>query len=561
MPSREGDTSIGLKCAPNESEGFTRHSFEILVYIRDIQNMHGASQNDYKRYILFTTRKVRKLLPKGKVGGRFKYKGMKFECDAMGKRDLKLLILMTERDLYKGIMLSMSEKSNASINCRKSRRLRKAMIYAKLIMEYGAKNADYRTRLESLIYFYWVCGIGKFKCQQLDQGMQFLNRAYRSLSDLIGIVPMSQRSIYVQFSEEVGTVLKFVTSNGTNLPIDVLLEASQNPNLKIIDSYIDDTIKDYFQGNSSFETSSIYWKRPIELFNDKIRICYAKCRQYSMATHVEFSEDFEKNYDRLLMCIYEAQKLVEAERKSTTVEGKGDDLRLLGEFFRHYQIETLLKFNDRNIELLEGIFESLGLERLGEFEVDKLVRYYGTQLQLIAEKNQLDSYENFMASEFAFRALKCYYLGIHNAKIAKWHESLALMNKANGYAQAGELLFKALKFPDKHLVDRVDRLMLQVQSSRMWIHAKAYEELVLDARVDYGLCNAEASRRTLLHDLDSWDAGYLDKKRLVNFPPFPEPIPNRPVIFDLAISCYIPPSLSEKIKSLKSSGLFGFLGL
>jgi hypothetical protein len=62
----------------------------------------------------------------------------------------------------------------------------------------------------------------------------------------------------------------------------------------------------------------------------------------------------------------------------------------------------------------------------------------------------------------------------------------------------------------------------------------------------------------MLANLNKFDASYLDQKLIVDYPPDFEPISCKPVLFDLALSTYTRPDLTEKKKAPKSGFFSSF---
>jgi signal recognition particle subunit SRP68 len=163
------------------------------------------------------------------------------------------------------------------------------------------------------------------------------------------------------------------------------------------------------------------------------------------------------------------------------------------------------------------------------------------------------------ARVFSFKASRCFYLALQYAGDKKAAEALALLERCGEHAEAALAHHNICKNQNKSLISKVEKLQRDVRGWRCYLQARAF--MASSNLASSGEISASTlAPGGLLANLDKYDASYLDEKLIVEFPPGFEAIACKPVLFDLALSAFQPPDLSEKKKAPKGGFFSSFWG-
>lgn len=195
-----------------------------------------------------------------------------------------------------------------------------------------------------------------------------------------------------------------------------------------------------------------------------------------------------------------------------------------------------------------------------------LTRLYEIILQNVNELQTLTGFEEDTAyqSEIetlarTFKAFRCFYISQVLVTLRRWSEAMALYDRANTYSK--EAL--ARKLEDKKLVEDLLSLQKNIVIAKVSAHAQAIlAEEDPEATITSGKRNK--NKKPLAERLDEYyeDPQLISKNpNVFRMPPDMQPIPCKPLFFDLASNFVEFPSLEDKIGNEKKqgSGLTGFV--
>lgn len=143
----------------------------------------------------------------------------------------------------------------------------------------------------------------------------------------------------------------------------------------------------------------------------------------------------------------------------------------------------------------------------------------------------------------------------------KWKEAVALYERVNTYVQDAEDHMKSAKDAEsKSLLESLNELSEKIKGLHYSVHAAS----ILDEEgvTDHISRLSSKDKRPLserLHEFLEDPRLSTKKAELVPFPPEFEPVPCKPLFFDLALSHVTFPSLEDKIEQKKQAG--GITGL
>jgi len=212
---------------------------------------------------------------------------------------------------------------------------------------------------------------------------------------------------------------------------------------------------------------------------------------------------------------------------------------------------------------------------------DDMVRMYETLLHGRAEIDRLigphrtPEEAKLAAGELTlYKASRCYWLAQSFVAVPKWDQALALFERALQHHAKAKSDFAALPNPPAHNIEILAKLEKEITTHRSRARAKAFLEKLTQTKTNNDLNNNNSNNNndninntsksdntdkkssSLIAGLDTYDASFLAEKHLIDFPPKLEPIPVKPLLFDLAIRDLTFPNLEARKNPRKS--FFGF---
>lgn len=184
-----------------------------------------------------------------------------------------------------------------------------------------------------------------------------------------------------------------------------------------------------------------------------------------------------------------------------------------------------------------------------------LVRLYEIILLNFTELQQLPGFENDATyqSEIeiqtkAYRAFRCYYIAQLLTNLKRFKEALAMLERSNVYTD-DSLKSKVL---DEEMLKKLTVLKNDIESCMFEVHADSVLEDEEDDEENKFTASGKAykDKKPLIDRLDEYreDPQYLTKNpNLIKIPPAIEPIPFKPLFFDLASNYVEYPAFDDKI--------------
>lgn len=198
-----------------------------------------------------------------------------------------------------------------------------------------------------------------------------------------------------------------------------------------------------------------------------------------------------------------------------------------------------------------------------------LTRLYEIILQNFTELQQLPGFENdeeyqreIETQMKAYKAFRCFYIAQVLTGLRRFREALAMLERSTAYTEES-IKFKAL---DKDILNKLKELKNDIESCKFIVHADSVlEDDEDDEEIKYTSGKAYKDKKPLADRLDEYreDSQYLTKNpNIYKLPPPMEPIPCKPLFFDLASNFVEFPSLDDKIgasDNKKGAGLTGLV--
>ncbi|XP_069338972.1 signal recognition particle subunit SRP68 isoform X1 [Eulemur rufifrons] len=532
-------------------------SLEILQIIKESQQQHGLRHGDFQRYRGYCSRRQRRLRKtlNFKMGNRHKFTGKKVTEDLLTDNRYLLLVLM---DAERAWSYAMQLKQEANTEPRKRfhllSRLRKAVKHAEELERLCESNrVDAKTKLEAQAYTAYLSGMLRFEHQEWKAAIEAFNKCKTIYEKLASAFTEEQAILYNQRVEEISPNIRYCAYNIGEQGLRYSKQAAT--------------------------MSEVEWRgRTVPVKIDKVRIFLLGLADNEAAiAQAESEETKERLFESMLSECRDAIQAVredlkpDQKQRDYTLEGesgKVSNLQYLHSYLTYIKLSTAIK---RNENMAKGLQKAL-LQQQPEDDSKRsprpqdLIRLYDIILQNLVELLQLPGLEEDKAFQkeiglktLVYKAYRCFFIAQSYVLVKKWSEALVLYDRVLKYANEVNSDAGAFKNSLKDLPD-VQELITQVRSEKCSLQAAA----ILDANDSHQTETSSQVKdnKPLVERFETFclDPSLVTKQaNLVHFPPGFQPIPCKPLFFDLALNHVAFPPLEDKLEQKTKSGLTGYI--
>ncbi|XP_060620625.2 signal recognition particle subunit SRP68 [Anolis sagrei] len=560
---------------------------EILQIVKESQQQHGLRHGDFQRYRGYCSRRLRRLRKtlNFKMGNRHKFTGKKVTEELLSDNRYLLLILM---DAERAWSYAMQLKQEANTEPRKRfhllSRLRKAVKHAEELERLCESNrVDAKTKLEAQAYTAYLTGMLRFERQEWKAAMEAFNKCKTIYEKLASAFTEEQAILYNQRVEEISPNIRYCAYNiGDQSAISELMQmrlrsgGTEGLVAEKLEALITQT-----RAKQAATMSEVEWRgRTVPVKIDKVRIFLLGLADTEAAiAQTEEEETKERLFESLLSECRDAIQAVREELKPDQKQrdhsleadsGKVTNIQYLHSYLTYIKLSTAIKRNESMAKALQKALlqQQQPLEEDGKRtpRPQDLIRLYDIILQNLAELPQLPGLEedkNFLKEigikTLVYKAYRCFFIAQSYVLVKKWSEALVLYERVLKYAnevqaQAGTYENSLKELPD------VQELITQVNAEKFSLQAAA----ILDADDSHETESPSQVKdgKPLSERFETFclDPSLVSKQaRLVHFPPDFQPIPCKPLFFDLALNHVTLPPLEDKVEQKSKSGLTGYI--
>ncbi|KAK5641346.1 hypothetical protein RI129_009893 [Pyrocoelia pectoralis] len=528
-------------------------SLELINVIKNVQQQHGLRHGDFQRYRGYCSRRISRLRKVLKIpqGDRRHYKKRAVTDEHMNnplldERLLHIPLMLAERSWAYGMQLRQESNTEQRKKFHMIRKLRKACLYALQLEELcRSDRCDARSKLEVQAYVTWMHGSLYFELQMWSKAAENLKKAQLVYEKLASALSEEQQIPYKQRIDELTPSLRYCAYNvgeqqAINLP--------ELRTLGILDNF------DKFLLQSTEKTAATLHE--VDWYNMKVPVRIEKVQLF-LQTLIGFddsllnAESDSKRIEILENMFIDLRDVISATRQESRPDDK--DVQLLLAYLISIRIERTIQ---RNIYLIKQSRKSQDIVRLLDITNQQLSEL----AQLEPLQNKDDVQENFSHQLLALRAIRCFYLGKSHLALHRWVEATSCYERSLSYAK--DAIEKKLP---KDLSEMVEVVIADVPSEIVFVQAQA----VLEEEEDEPTTlqgKSKVNKIPLIERLDEFHENpqYLTKNpNIVTMPPAMEPIPAKPLFYDLALNFINFPTFPEKtdegMGKHKGSGISGFV--
>ncbi|KAM7429566.1 signal recognition particle subunit srp68 [Porites harrisoni] len=576
-------------------------TLEILPIIKDAQGQHGLRHGDYQRYRQYCQRRLRRLYKTMNFqhGSRHSFKAKKVTQELLN--DVKYLHIPL-MDAERAWSHAMELKLLANTELRKKfhyiRRLRKAASHASQLEELcHAEACDARTKLESQAYASFMKGSVSIELQNWKEALELFRQAKTIYEKLAGAFSDEQRGMYVQRVEEITPNISYCAYNlkeGTTdindlMQLRLSATASGGTHDPVLTAKIDEVIAQTRDKEAASMTEVSWRGRTVPVKNEKVRSFILHAQQ--SARELDRAETLDSKltlYDDLLMECKDALQAIKDELKVDTVSGKlrsqKTETQVGNMQFLHTYITfiRLSKTVERNLLMAESMKSSLpatlqlhsveegtspeaGPSGRKTAKPEDLVRIYDTILQNLTDMAELPGInedltfsKEIAAKILQYKAQRCLFVAHSYLFSKKWPEAVSLYARVVSHASSAITHLQELDSIESQAINSLQELISQARGFKCSAHAS---HILEKEEVADEMCDMSLNEKPLSSRLDHFvtDPSLTSKKpQVISFPPEFEPVPCKPLFFDLALNQVQFPSLAHKVEEKKAAGIAGY---
>ncbi|XP_027874052.1 signal recognition particle subunit SRP68 [Xiphophorus couchianus] len=580
------DRQIEAKLSPTEENKENIQGglgLEILQIIKESQQQHGLRHGDYQRYRGYCSRRLRRLRKTlgFKMGNRHKFVGKKITVEILSDSRYLLLVLMEAERAWS---YAMQLKQEANTEPRKKfhllARLRKAAKHSeKLEKLCESHRVDAKTKLEAQAYTAYLTGMVHFELQEWKLAMEAFNKCKTIYEKLESAFTEELAVLYRQRVDEISPNIRYCAYNiGDQNAINDLMQMRLTGGGGGMMAEKLEALITQARTKQAATMSEVEWRgRSVPVKIDKARIFLLGLADNEAAIAQAVNEETKEHlYETLLAECRDTIQAVreelkseakQRERSSDNESGKVSNLQFLHSYLTYIKLCTLVKRNESMAHTLQAKLKETGADenKRGPRPQD-LIRLYDIVLQSLAELSTLQGLEDdhtfqkeVSLKTLVYKAYRCFFIAQSYVLVKKWSEALVLYERVLKYAKEVQSKSKSLNNSLEDLPD-VQELIAEVSAEKYSLQAAAI--LDTDEAPEESSQQQVKDNTPLCEHLDNF---HLDKTlvgkhpNLVQFPPEFQPIPCKPLFFDLALNHVAFPPLDDKVEQKGKGGLTGYI--
>ncbi|XP_069123968.1 signal recognition particle subunit SRP68-like [Argopecten irradians] len=569
-----------------EAECFT---VEVLQLVKEARQQHGLRHGDFQRYRGYCSRRIRRIrkslhFPQG---SKHRVQPKKIQVENLTDvRFLHLPLFCAERAWFYAMQLKAEANTEPRKRFHMMSRIRKAVTYAEEFQELcKSPKCDARTKLECQGYVMWMKAGMQFENENWASAIEYYTETKTIYEKLASAFTEEIQSVYLQQVEEVTPNIRYCAYNiGDESAISELKQMRRKGGENQFTSHLDDLLSQTREKQAA-TLSEFPWRgRTVPVKSEPVRLFLLNLQE--SIKEIESAESTESKvsiYESLLKQCIEAQQVLrdalqEDANFKSAIRGQSFEGKISNQHYLHTYLTytRLTKTVERNLLLIESLKNYLPGKQVQEgrkiTKPQDLVRLYDIMIQNLSEIPALPGLEEDSSLEeemeariLGFKAFRSYYIAQSYVGAKKWTEAIALMERCLTYLESSRNGFKklpkAMTLTYKDEMDSLDDLEKLVEGQKYSCHARSILD-VNDVTDQFSTISIN-SKTPLADRLDQYvnDKSLTSKKpNVTSFPPDFEPIPCRPLFFDLALNNLEFPSLEDKVEQKKAgSGITGMV--
>eukprot|EP00039_Didymoeca_costata_P019492 m.337748 g.337748 ORF g.337748 m.337748 type:complete len:607 (-) comp18223_c0_seq1:172-1992(-) len=545
-----------------------RINLKVLVFVSEAQRQHGLRHEDYERYRRYCSRRLARTR-----------KGLNFTSGKKGytKKKVTAEKVLEEKYLYIPLVQAerawayhMQLKEESKMDDRKKfhalQRIKKAREHAKElknVVEDETCACDERTKIEVTAYLELMNATCSIELLQWSQAAEQLSNAKLIYEKLSEACSEAHKVLYLQRVDEIIANLRYCNFMLGESDVDLVnmrKDPARSATMNMLVEKLERAVLEQQKDSEPQSSSEISWcNRTVSVTNENIKMFMLRAKEHEK----ELTSDLEYDtamglFDQLYGDYNDAASMASSDLQTAKTSGsqnEASDLEFLCAYLSFKRLEKSIERTQRMIEEAKRKL-SLGDENA---KPDDLVRLYAILAQNLEETRELgplkgdESWQNFASGRaWACRAQRCFFIAESHLRAGRLPQADLLLDRSLEEVRKAQHELAESSENTSLINQDVQSLQTKIRGRKCVIQARAFETSQAES-----LSTEKANIKTasLVQQLDQFDAGYatnLQKSNLVEFPPEFEPVPCKPLFFDLAGNHIKFPSLAERVEKIQA---------
>ncbi|KYQ91500.1 signal recognition particle 68 kDa subunit [Tieghemostelium lacteum] len=587
----------------------SNNTVEIIKYNIDVLNTTQSSQiqfglrvQDYKKYRHYCSKRIQKLRKQirklyGKKGYIQKIQETKQIND---QRYLLIMLFKTERAWSYGMDLKAEyeQGTNPRAGFHMSRRFAKAALHATEFEKYCRELADQSTIIEAQAYASWHRSSLLLNKEDWTKALEEITIARTIYDGLSNLGDHSQKDLYLKRIEESDQIIRFCKYNLRSIDNTTLVKEQSNLNLTSNNTILENikvNLTEISNNQKKDQSKVITWKsKNIKVESEKLKEKLETFEQYKSSNESKLpTQPLNVNklnptdtypqtqiYDKLVFHLINCEVIlkneishysrVNAKNKTVKSETEESNLNIILSYVLYHKMKYLYDRNQIIIWMmtrsLNGeTFDLKAIKNKKKSTYKDLVRMSTHQIkifqQMVENHDQTTTTTNKDndSQVLLLKSKRLYFISVCTIEAKKFSVTMGIMDKVIGNIA----VIKKQSSKNSGLIQEVTELESLIKQQKSQIAANSFiEQLQTNEELkkqmnSLSLSQGDSSKNTdIISGQNSFDTSFLEEKKLIDFPPALEPVPVKPLFFDLAFNSVQFPSLEQRKKPV-SKGIFG----
>ncbi|KAJ2963429.1 hypothetical protein NQZ79_g1551 [Umbelopsis isabellina] len=560
---------------------------DVLNVTNESRQTYGLRHQDYERYRQYCSqhlRRLRKALGQAHSSANKPYQKKELPEEITDSRYLHLLLFQSERAWAYAMELKTESSTESRRHFHIVNRLRRAAQNASQLSKVAEQHsAEKRTQLDVKAYAALMHGYLKFEEQKWQEALDHYAAARTIYETLAKASNAHQETLCHSTIDEIDPSMRYCahmlrSSGGSSQQdIDDIVSGMRNkssaPGMDLLEAQLAEVAAQSRQRRAQ-EMTSISWRhKTVELRNENLAVSILKAQETGQD---DSAKDVDR-FDEVLAVWAEAEKAAKkaikddeeatAKAKSSKSAETTENLRFC---YTYAAYNLYARSIQRNLLLAKGIETQNGRPQ-------DIVKLYDDILKNVDSINELPTIQNdhifqqeVEIQSYFYKAWRCIYVADAYSSLARYAEALGLCDLAFNYISQARASLQQINPQNDDGLIVIDEKELQtadqtIRGRKCKSHAAWYMEQgektddVQNKMDEMSL--DEIDEVALIKRLDTYPSSMTAKRvpHLIDFPPQFEPIPMKPMLFDLALNhVEYPSSLSARAgKDQAAGGWFG----
>eukprot|EP00357_Protocruzia_adherens_P032037 CAMPEP_0115007186 /NCGR_PEP_ID=MMETSP0216-20121206/21006_1 /TAXON_ID=223996 /ORGANISM="Protocruzia adherens, Strain Boccale" /LENGTH=602 /DNA_ID=CAMNT_0002374033 /DNA_START=30 /DNA_END=1838 /DNA_ORIENTATION=- len=566
-------------------------TLNILSTIQTAQNQNGLRHGDYMRYRRYCSRKMHRLRKTTKLTcgrGKFQKKAMTL-ADVQDVRHLMILLFEAERCWSYALDLKHEltdlQPDNHRLKFHIKRRMSKACQAAENLYKMCQDCANKRTLLESEGYFHWMQGNLASEEGKWEEALAKFEQSKAIFGELAKITDSLDSIVFSEKIEQIEPFIRYCQYNfhgsfADPAALKDLTSGKLGPYAESLKSRVEDLLTEEKTKQVEEGVKIDFNGQNLTIKNDKTRLSLQLAEEAAQ-TSQEGSSLKEKlgAHVHILSNLEDATRHINNEKKEAKIDGSSGASTYYKTLLQYVQYKKHMAMLNRAVVTMTN--SSATFDKENEIDnilkggkakhtkpkdvvktIDNALHNIDNILDILDKVHEGQVCNDLEVKQKVYTAWRCKFVALSYAFESRFREAVALMGRTKEKIQSAAQVLSNSHIKQKNdllaMLKEMDAGLLKLKTK---MDAKLAMQSFLESNPEYAQrkqAEMEKSKKNKKKKTAGSSTAASHDFNLVDTTPKMEPMPAKPIIFDLVWNRLDFPDVSEKTQ--QSKGILGRLG-